>query len=127
MGRGFSRIVAVKDDTAATMAQMRTRLAASTSEEPAGKVRHVQPSRGSSKEGVRDTKNADDPDVLDASMTADAQAVEHYKIARYGILVAWANQLGWTEAATLMNQTLEEEYDADKTLTELAESKLNRG
>jgi ferritin-like metal-binding protein YciE len=31
------------------------------------------------------------------------------------------------EAATLMNQTLEEEYDADKTLTELAESKLNRG
>ena len=60
-------------------------------------------------------------------MTADAQAVEHYKIARYGTLVAWANQLGWTEAATLMNQTLEEEYDADKTLTELAESKLNRG
>jgi len=72
-------------------------------------------------------KNADDPDVLDASMTADAQAVEHYELARYGTLVAWANQLGRTEAATLMNQTLEEEYDADKTLTELAESKLNRG
>jgi ferritin-like metal-binding protein YciE len=35
-------------------------------------------------------KNADDPDVLDASMTADAQAIEHYEIARYGTLVAWA-------------------------------------
>jgi ferritin-like metal-binding protein YciE len=58
--------------------------------------------------------------VLDASITADAQAVEHHKIARYGTLVAWANQRGWTEAATLMNQTLEKEYDADRTLTELA-------
>jgi ferritin-like metal-binding protein YciE len=77
-------------------------------------------------EGEEDMKNADDPDVLDASMTADAQAIEHYEIARYGTLVAWANQLGWNEAATLMNQTLEEQYDADRTLTELAESRLNR-
>jgi ferritin-like metal-binding protein YciE len=37
-----------------------------------------------------------------------------------------ANQLGWLEAATLMNQTLEEQYGADRTLTALAESKLNR-
>ena len=41
-------------------------------------------------------------------------------------LIAWANQLGMKEAATLLNQTLEQEYDADQTLTELAESKLNR-
>jgi ferritin-like metal-binding protein YciE len=59
-------------------------------------------------------------------MIADAQAVEHYEIARYGTLVAWANQLGMTEAATLLNETLEQEYDADRTLTELAESRLNR-
>jgi ferritin-like metal-binding protein YciE len=60
-------------------------------------------------------------------MTADAQAIEHYEIARYGTLVAWAPiNSGGLEAATLMNQTLEEQYDADRTLTALAESKLNR-
>jgi ferritin-like metal-binding protein YciE len=64
--------------------------------------------------------------VLDAGMIADAQAVEHYEIARYGTLIAWANQLGMREAATLLNQTLEQEYNADRTLTELAESSLNR-
>jgi ferritin-like metal-binding protein YciE len=64
--------------------------------------------------------------VLDAGMTADAQAVEHYEIASYGTLIAWANQLGMKEAATLLNQTLEQEYNADRTLTELAESSLNR-
>jgi ferritin-like metal-binding protein YciE len=58
--------------------------------------------------------------VLDAGMIADAQAVEHYEIARYGLLIAWANQLGMKEAATLLNQTLEQEYNADRTLTELA-------
>ena len=59
-------------------------------------------------------------------MIADAQAVEHYEIARYGTLIAWANQLGMREAATLLNQTLEQEYNADRTLTELAEGSLNR-
>jgi ferritin-like metal-binding protein YciE len=77
-------------------------------------------------EGEDDMKHVDDPDVLDAGMIADAQAVEHYEIARYGTLVAWANQLGMIEAATLLNETLEQEYDADRTLTELAESRLNR-
>jgi ferritin-like metal-binding protein YciE len=71
-------------------------------------------------------KDAADADVLDAGMIADAQAVEHYEIARYGTLIAWANQLGMREAATLLNQTLEQEYNADRTLTELAESSLNR-
>ena len=71
-------------------------------------------------------KEAADADVLDAGMIADAQAVEHYEIARYGTLIAWANQLGMKEAATLLNQTLEQEYNADRTLTELAESSLNR-
>ena len=71
-------------------------------------------------------KEAADADVLDAGMIADAQAVEHYEIARYGTLIAWASQLGMKEAATLLNQTLEQEYKADRTLTELAESSLNR-
>jgi ferritin-like metal-binding protein YciE len=71
-------------------------------------------------------RKAADADVLDAGMIADAQAVEHYEIARYGSLIAWANQLGMKEAATLLNQTLEQEYNADRTLTELAEGSLNR-
>jgi Domain of unknown function (DUF892) len=77
-------------------------------------------------EGEEDIEEADDSDVLDAGMIADAQAVEHYEIASYGTLIAWTNQLGMKEAATLLNQTLEQEYNADRTLTELAESSLNR-
>jgi ferritin-like metal-binding protein YciE len=71
-------------------------------------------------------KDADTPDVLDASMIADAQAVEHYEIARYGTLIAWAKQLGLNDAAGLLQQTLDQEYNADKKLTQLAEEKLNR-
>ena len=62
-------------------------------------------------------------DGLDAGMIVDAQAVEHYEIARYGTLVAWANQLGMKEATTLLNQTLEQEYNADRTLTGFGEGK----
>ena len=46
-------------------------------------------------EGEEDIKDAKDPDVLDAGMIADAQAVEHYEIARYETLIAWAGQLAW--------------------------------
>ena len=71
-------------------------------------------------------KEAKDPDVLDAGMIADAQAVEHYEIARYGTMIAWAKQLGMNDAASLLEETLEQEYNADRTLTELAEGSLNR-
>src|SRR5215813_1015090 len=56
----------------------------------------------------------DDKAVLDAALIAAAQAVEHYEITRYGCLVAWANQLGRSDCATLLKQTLEEEKAADK-------------
>jgi len=82
--------------------------------------------KGILEEGAEDMKEAADADVLDAGMIADAQAVEHYEIARYGTLIAWANQLGMREVATLLNQTLEQEYNADRILTELAERSLNR-
>ena len=82
--------------------------------------------KGILEEGDEDIKEAGDPDVLDAGMIADAQAVEHYEIARYGTMIAWAEQLGMKEAAALLNQTLEQEYNADRTLTEIAESSLNR-
>jgi ferritin-like metal-binding protein YciE len=84
------------------------------------------PIKGILEEGEEDMKEAKDPDVLDAGMIADAQAVEHYEIARYGTMIAWARQLGMNDAARLLEQTLEQEYNADKTLTKLAETSLNR-
>jgi ferritin-like metal-binding protein YciE len=82
--------------------------------------------KGIIEEGEEDMKDAKDPDVLDAGMIADAQAVEHYEIARYGTMIAWARQLGMNDAASLLEQTLEQEYNADRLLTELAEGRLNR-
>ena len=67
-----------------------------------------------------------DSNVLDAGITAAAQAIEHYEIARYGTLVAWAKRLGREDCANILHQTLEEEKAADKKLTEVAESHVNR-
>jgi ferritin-like metal-binding protein YciE len=67
-----------------------------------------------------------DTEVLDAAALAAAQAVEHYEIARYGTLVAWARQLGRTDCAGLLEQTLEEEKLTDRKLTEIAEARVNR-
>jgi ferritin-like metal-binding protein YciE len=63
--------------------------------------------------------------VLDAAVIAAAQAVEHYEIARYGALIAWAKQLGRTDCASILEQTLQEEKATDKKLTALAEGKVN--
>lgn len=54
-----------------------------------------------------------------------AQAVEHYEIARYGMLKTWAEQLGNSKAAKLLGETLAEETETDKKLTALA-TKLNK-
>ena len=70
--------------------------------------------------------DAKDPDVLDAAAAAAAQAVEHYEIARYGTLIAWARELGRDDCAAVLEQTLEEEKAADLKLTEIAEARLNR-
>lgn len=67
----------------------------------------------------------DDAETMDAALISLAQAVEHYEIARYGTLVAWAKQLGQPTAASLLKQTLDEEYAADKALSKLAEERLN--
>jgi ferritin-like metal-binding protein YciE len=66
-----------------------------------------------------------EPAVLDAGIIAAGQKVEHYEIASYGCLVTWAGQLGHTEAARLLQQTLDEEKQADVKLTDLAESTIN--
>lgn len=66
-----------------------------------------------------------DLETMDAAIISLAQAVEHYEIARYGTLVAWAKQLGHPDAAALLQTTLDQEYDADKALSKLAEHRLN--
>jgi ferritin-like metal-binding protein YciE len=63
--------------------------------------------------------------ALDAGLTAAAQAVEHYEIARYGTLKAWATQLGMKEAAGLLDQTLREEIKTDEALSKLGLGKAN--
>lgn len=63
--------------------------------------------------------------ALDAGLTAAAQAVEHYEIARYGTLKAWATQLGMREAAGLLDQTLKEEIKTDEALSKLGIGKAN--
>jgi ferritin-like metal-binding protein YciE len=70
--------------------------------------------------------DAGDTDVLDAAAAAAAQAVEHYEIARYGTLIAWARELGRDDWAAVLEPTLEEEKAADFELTEVAEARLNR-
>ena len=62
----------------------------------------------------------------DAGLLAAAQAVEHYEISRYGTLRTWAEELGHNDAATLLQQTLDEEEATDEALTELAESVVNQ-
>ena len=61
----------------------------------------------------------------DASLIASAQAVEHYEITRYGTLKAWAEQLGYRDAAKLLDITLQEESKTDEALTALAEGAIN--
>jgi len=67
-----------------------------------------------------------EPSVLDAALIAAAQKVEHYEMAGYGTVRAWAEQLGHREAAQLLQQTLDEEKETDEKLTQLAESMVNQ-
>lgn len=66
-----------------------------------------------------------EPNVLDAGLIAAAQKVEHYEIAGYGTARAWAQRLGYDNAARLLQETLEEESMANEKLTKIAESHVN--
>lgn len=66
-----------------------------------------------------------DEATMDACLVAAGQRAEHYEMAAYGTLIAWANALGLTEAATLLEDTLNEEKAADQSLSALAEGGLN--
>jgi ferritin-like metal-binding protein YciE len=73
-------------------------------------------------EGEEMIRDAEDDDTRDAVMIASAQKVEHYEIATYGTLRTWANLLGKSEVASLLEETLEEEKETDQRLTSIAES-----
>ena len=64
--------------------------------------------------------------ALDAGLISSAQAVEHYEMARYGTLKTWAQTLGLKEAVGLLDQTLQQETNTDKTLSKLATSAANQ-
>ncbi len=66
-----------------------------------------------------------DKRVLDAALIASAQAVEHYEITRYGTLIAWAEELGRSDCAAVLAETLAEEKATDDVLTRMATSKVN--
>jgi ferritin-like metal-binding protein YciE len=72
---------------------------------------------GITDEGAEIMKESRGMPALDAGLVAAAQAVEHYEISRYGTLRAWAEQLGMSDAASLLQETLDEEEAIDRTLT----------
>jgi ferritin-like metal-binding protein YciE len=67
-----------------------------------------------------------EPSVRDAGLIAGAQRVEHYEMAVYGSLRAWAERIGNSRDVTLLEQTLGEEKEADHKLTQIAEQAVNR-
>ena len=76
--------------------------------------------RGLIREGVEIVSAMGDPNVKDAALIAAAQRVEHYEIAAYGTARTLADELGLGEAKDLLDQTLDEESNADKLLTKIA-------
>ncbi len=76
-------------------------------------------------EGEERIKAKGDDAVLDAALISAAQRVEHYEMAAYGSARAFAEALGLTEVVNLLQETLDEEGKADKTLNKLAKNTIN--
>ena len=79
------------------------------------------------KEGDEAIKDVTDPETLDAPLIGAAQRVEHYEIAGYGTARAHAEELGLTEIADLLQLTLDEEGEANKLMTQIAEGRMTSG
>jgi ferritin-like metal-binding protein YciE len=88
--------------------------------------KHCDGIAGIIEEGKSKMEEDLDEETLDACLIAAGQRAEHYEIAAYGTLVAWAQTMRHTEAAALLQQTLDEEKAADEKLTALAESGINQ-
>ncbi len=92
-------------------------------EKPTGKT--CQAMKGLIEEGSEMLEQEGDESVIDAGLIAAAQRVEHYEIAAYGTVRTFANLLAENDAAELLQQTLDEEGETDKQLSELAEGIVN--
>jgi ferritin-like metal-binding protein YciE len=92
-------------------------------EKPTGKV--CKAMEGLIEEGKETMEEDAEPEVMDAGLIAAAQRVEHYEMAGYGTVRSFAKLLGETQAAKLLQQTLDEEGACDKKLSKLAESTIN--
>lgn len=92
-------------------------------EDADGKTCHGM--KGLLKEGKETMKERADSDVLDAAIIADAQRVEHYEIAAYGCARTYAEALDRMDDARLLQETLDEEAETDRKLTEIAMSVVN--
>jgi len=88
--------------------------------------KHCEGIAGIIEEGKSAMQEELDDETTDAVLIASAQRAEHYEIAAYGTLVAWAEVLGHTEVTDLLRQTLEEEKAADEKLTGLGEGGINQ-
>ena len=89
--------------------------------------KHCDGIAGIVEEGKSIMEEEFDETTMDACLIAAGQRAEHYEMAAYGTLVAWAKAMGHTEAAKLLQQTLDEEKAADKKLSGLAEGGINKG
>jgi ferritin-like metal-binding protein YciE len=81
--------------------------------------------KGLVREGEDFVQAKGEPSVRDAGLIGAAQRVEHYEMAGYGTARTLAKRLGFQEIATILHQTLEEEGEADKKLTAVAENEVN--
>jgi len=99
------------------------RVFASLEEKARGK--HCDGIAGIIEEGKSVMAEDFDDTTMDACLIAAGQRAEHYEMAAYGTLVAWAEAMGHSEAATLLQQTLDEEKATDKKLSDLAEGGIN--
>ena len=87
--------------------------------------KHCDGMAGIIEEGKSILEEEFEDETLDACLIAAGQRAEHYEIAAYGTLVAWARAMGHTEAADLLQLNLDEEKGADTILTSLAEAGIN--
>lgn len=89
------------------------------------KSKTCQAMKGLIEEGSELLQELKGKSSIDAGIIAAAQKVEHYEIASYGTVKAWAEQMGHSEAVRLIEETLNEEKAADDKLTEIAETAAN--
>lgn len=85
-----------------------------------------QAMKGLIKETESFIDEAENDEVMDAGLIAEAQRVEHYEISGYGTAVRFAKELGHVAIASKLQKTLDEEYNADNALDKLAENRLNK-